>query len=78
MKALLAILFALLFAAAATAAEIPFKIRFAATGDFEIVGNSAAALEGGIASVLVRIRKAAARGSLTVRAEGLAPGSLRR
>jgi beta-galactosidase len=54
------------------------EVRFAAAGDFEIVGSPTAALEGGIESVLVRVRKAGPSGALTARSEGLAAGSLRR
>jgi beta-galactosidase len=53
-------------------------VRFAAGGDYEIVGSSTAALEAGVASVLVRVRRAAPKGSLTARAEGLGSGSLGR
>ena len=54
------------------------EVRFTAGGDYQIVGSAAAALEGGIASVLVRVRRASPRGSLTARTEGLAAGALRR
>lgn len=53
-------------------------VRFKAGGDYEIVGSSAADLEAGIASVLVRIRRASPRGAITARAEGVGSGSLRR
>lgn len=54
------------------------EVRFTAGGDFEIVGNPVAALEGGTASVLVRVRRAEPRGSIKARAGGLESGSLRR
>jgi beta-galactosidase len=54
------------------------NVRFSAGGDYEIVGSSTAALEGGVASVLVRVRRGSPRGSLAARAEGIGAGSLRR
>jgi hypothetical protein len=91
MKALLAMLAALLFAPAASAAEatavdrqrrpVPdavAEVRFTASGDFEIIGSPVAGLEGGTASILVRVRRAAPRGSIKARAGGIGEGSLRR
>ena len=54
------------------------SVRFSARGDYEIVGSEEARLEGGIASVLVRIRRTPASGMVTARAEGLRAGALRR
>ena len=55
----------------------PFSARFRASGDFEIVGPAEAAAEGGIASVLVRVRRSNPRGSLEAEAAGLSRGRWR-
>jgi beta-galactosidase len=55
----------------------PFTARFRAKGDFEIVGPAEAAAEGGIASVLVRVRRSNPRGSVAAEAAGLSRGRWR-
>ena len=51
------------------------SIRFEASGDFEIVGDQVTPLEAGTASVLVRIKSTAAKGSIKASGDRLA-GSL--
>jgi beta-galactosidase len=54
------------------------EVRFTAGGDFEIVGSSTAALEGGTASILVSVRNARPHGTLKARSTDIGGGSLRR
>lgn len=54
------------------------NVAFTARGDFEIVGSPTAVAEGGTASVLIRVRRPGASGSIAASAESLEPGMLRR
>lgn len=53
-------------------------ITFSATGDYEIVGDSTAIAEAGIASALVRVRRVRPSGNIVAKAAGLANGVLSR
>lgn len=52
-------------------------IGFEADGDFEIVGDRAAVLEAGIASVLVRVKRSRPAGSIRASGASLVPSTLR-
>jgi beta-galactosidase len=53
------------------------EVAFRATGDYEIVGTRSAMIEGGIASVLVRVQRPRPRGTIEATAAGLRKGRLR-
>ncbi len=54
------------------------NVRFSATRDFEIVGSPEATMEGGTASILVRVRRPQPSGSIIARADRLRSGTLGR
>ena len=54
----------------------PPVVLFSACGDYELIGDRSVAAEAGIASALVRVRHARAKGGISARSAGLEAGRL--